>query len=196
MRNRFQFSIFNFQFSILLLLMSCGQHYTPKPSSYYRIDFPEKKYQLYDSICPFVFEYPVYGEIVTDIRHVETPCLFNIDFPKYKGTIHLTYLEINDNFDLFIEENWKMIFQRLALRADAVEESPIIDPYLNVFGILYDIRGNAASSVQFFVTDSVKNFIRGSLYFYARPNADSLAPVISFFREDIIHLLETIEWKK
>ena len=191
MKNRLIFKIL-----FVMMLVSCGQHYTPKPGSYFRIDFPEKKYQLYDSICPFIFEYPVYGEIVTDDRHILTPCLFNIHFPKYKGTIHLTYLEIDNNFDLFIEENWKMIFQRLAQRADAVDENLIFDPEVNVFGMLYDIRGNAASSVQFFVTDSVKNFIRGSLYFTVRPNADSLAPVISFFRQDIIHLLETIEWKK
>ena len=191
-----QYSIFNIQYSILLLLMSCGQHYSPKPSGYYRIDFPEKEYQLYDCDCPVTFEYPVYGEIVPEISRLSEPCWFNINFPEYKGTIHLTYKEIDDNFDQFIEDNWRFIYKGLIQRADAVNERFYENPDLDVYGIMYDIRGDAASNVQFFVTDSVKNFFRGSLYFTVRPNADSLAPVVAFFREDIIRLLETIEWKK
>jgi len=66
----------------------------------------------------------------------------------------------------------------------------------SVYGILYNIRGNAASSIQFFVTDSVSNYLRGALYFSAQPQKDSLAPVIEFFREDVIHLIETLEWKQ
>ena len=65
-----------------------------------------------------------------------------------------------------------------------------------VYGILYDLKGNTATAVQFYVTDSVNHYLRGSLYFSAEPNADSLAPVISFFRDDIIHLIETLKWKE
>jgi gliding motility-associated lipoprotein GldD len=64
-----------------------------------------------------------------------------------------------------------------------------------IFGIFYDLKGNTASAVQFYVTDSTKHYLRGSLYFEAEPNADSLAPVIEFFREDVIHLIETLKWK-
>ena len=184
-----------FNYFVILLLVSCGQNYVPKPNSYYRIDFPDKEYQRYDSICPFTFEYPVYGKLAAESNRYSEPCWMNINFPKYKGTIHLTYLEIDDNFDQFIEDNWTIIYKRLIQRADAVNERAYENHELNVYGIMYDIRGNAASSVQFFLTDSVKNFMRGSLYFTVRPNADSLAPVVSFFREDIIHLVESIEWK-
>ena len=187
------------RFSILLsvvMFVSCEQNYTPKPSSYFRIDFPEKGYQLYDSICPFTFEYPVYGNLsIVNNQLTIDNCWFNINFPKYRGTIHLTYKEIDDNFDRFIEDNWKIIFKGIAQKADAVGERLYENPDMNVYGIMYDIRGNAASSVQFFVTDSVKNFLRGSLYFSVRPNADSLAPVVSFFRQDVIALMESIEWK-
>ena len=187
-----------FRYSIIpLFLISCGQHYTPKPSSYYRIDFPEKEYRLYDSICPFTFQYPVYGEIVPVTSNVsEEHCWIDIDFPKYKGTIHLTYKEIDDNFDRFIEDNWGIIYKGLAQRAEAVEEHMVFDTESNVFGMIYDISGNAASHVQFFVTDSVNNFLRGSLYFMVRPNADSLAPVVAFFRKDVMRIVESIEWKK
>ena len=201
MRSKFQVSIFNFQFSILLccsmlLAVSCKQTFTPKPEAYFRIDFPDKEYQLYDGICPFTFEYPVYGELVAiDSYSVSEPCWYSIFFPSFKGTIHLTYKEIDDNFDNFIEDNWRMIYSRIAQRADAVDEREYENSEINVYGMIFNIRGNAASSVQFFVTDSVRNFLRGSLYFNVRPNADSLAPAIDFFREDVIHLIETLEWK-
>jgi len=179
-----------------ILVFACQRNYTPKPHSFFRIDFPEKEYRLFDSICPFVFEYPVYGKIVPPYLRVSSDnCLFDIAFPRYKAHIHVTYLEINNNFDIFIEDNWRMIFSRLSQRADAIDEYQVYDPDANVFGLIYNISGNAASHVQFFLTDSVKHFVRGSLYFYNRPNYDSLAPAIEFFREDIIHMAETFSWK-
>ena len=186
-------------FCLLLVttwLFSCRQNYVPKPHAYYSIDFPNKEYQLYDSICPFMFEYPVYGTLVPDTRPTSEPCWFNIIFPEYRGTIHLTYKEINNNFDRFIEDNWNMIFKKIAQKADAVNEYQCGNLESKVYGTIYDIKGNAASPVQFFVTDSVKNFLRGSLYFYTRPNQDSLAPVVAFFREDIIHMIRSTKWKE
>ena len=180
---------------LCMLLFSCGQNYSPKPNAYFRIDFPEREYQIYESDCPFTFEYPVYSTITFDTRSNSEPCWFNINFPKYRGTIYFTYKEINNNFDQIVEENWRMLFSGIAQKADAVEERIIENHETNVFGIYYDIRGNAASPFLFFVTDSVKNFLRGSLYFTAKPNSDSLSPVVSFFRKDVIHLMESIRWK-
>ena len=173
-------------------LFSCQPNYVPKPSAYYRIDFPEKEYRLYDSICPFTFEYPVYGRLVS---RPDSACWLDITFPGYKATIHLTYMKISD-FDLFIEENQKMIYSGIAQKADAVLLHEYVIPEQKIYGTIYDIKGNAASSVQFFATDTVKNLLRGSLYFSTKPNQDSLAPVIAFFREDMIHLIESIHWKE
>ena len=197
----FQFSVFSFRgFALCLLIMSlfsCQQTYTPKPSTYYRIDFPEKEYQLYDSICPFTFEYPVYGMVTHLIPPSSDSCWLNIFFPRYKGTIHLTYRKIDNDFDQLIENEWDIVYKKIAQRADAVEPRLICDnPEENIFGVMYDIGGNAASQVLFFVTDSVRHWLRGSLYFYARPNRDSLAPVVSFFREDIMLLMESVRWKE
>ena len=181
-----------------LLLFSCQQNYTPKPHTYYRIDFPEKEYRMYDDNCPFTFEYPVYGTLVPDTRPSSEPCWMNINFPKYKGTIYLTYMAIDDNkiFDQLIENEWNMVYSKIAQKASAVNERLYNNPEENVYGMMYNIEGNAASQALFFVTDSVRNWLRGSLYFNARPNHDSLAPVVVFFREDIIALMETVRWKE
>ena len=179
-----------------LLLFSCVQNYTPKPNAYYRIDFPEREYRMYDSICPLTFEYPVYGNLIHIIPPTSDTCWIDINFPKYKGTIHLSYRKIDNNLDVLIEDIWKFVYSKNAQRADAVDEYKCFIPERNVYGIIYDSKGNAASPVQFYLTDSVKNYLRGSLYFFVKPNHDSLAPVVNFFREDILHLIETVEWKE
>ena len=151
---------------------------------------------MFDSICPFTFEYPVYGVLVAEDRPTFEPCWYNIEFPKYKATIHLTYKRIDGNFDVIINENHKMIYSKISQMADAIGEREYANLEANVYGVLYDIKGNnAASSAQFWITDSIKHYMRGSLYFFVRPNYDSLAPAISFFREDMIHLVESVRWK-
>ena len=182
---------------MMIVLFSCQRNYIPKPHAYYRIDFPEKEYRLYDSICPFTFKYPVYGTITPDTRHVSDPCLMNIIFPKYKGTLYLTYGKIDNDsiLNLYTEGEWNIVYNKLAQKADAVGEYIYDNHDINVYGMMYDLSGNAASQVLFYATDSVKHFLRGSLYFYARPNHDSLAPVVSFFREDVMVLMESLKWK-
>ena len=172
---------------------SCHRIDSPKPRGLFRIDLPEKEYVSYNSSCPFTFEYPVYGKIVTD-PYSDEPCWFNIEFPQYKGQIYLSYKPVNGNIDLLIEDAHKLAYEH-AVKADAIEENYWENAERHVYGTVYLISGNAASSIQFYVTDSTTNYLRGSLYFYTQPDKDSLAPVINFFRQDVIHLVETLEWK-
>jgi len=190
--------ILKYKYIIVLLLIyfqyGCREKTVPKPRGYFRIDLPVKEYKLYDTICPFTFEYPVYGHISYDVGKNSEPCWFNLEFPGYKAIIHFSYKSLNKNLGVILKETNDYAYSH-AIKADAITEQPWHNTSNKVYGILYDIKGDAASSIQFFVTDSTKNFLRGALYFSAEPNADSLAPVIEFFRKDIIHLVETFAWK-
>jgi len=179
---------------LLLLVFACQPSYTPKPRGFLRIDFPEREYVLFDSVCPYTFEYPSYGKIVPDTDYLTEPCWINIDFPDFNGTIHISYKEVSQNLNDFIEDSRELTYKH-TIKADAIQETVYTNPALDVHGILFDIKGNAASSIQFYLTDSNVHFLRGSLYFNVEPDKDSLAPVISFFREDIIHLVESFAWK-
>lgn len=181
--------------ALLLAIYGCSNNYPPKPRGYFRIDFPVKKYQFFDSACPFTFEYPVYGTIEKDKSPNAEPCWMNIDFNRYNAKIHLSYKSVNKSATGLIEDSHILAYKH-TIKADAIDEEIINDSTRNMYGILYDIKGNAASSVQFYVTDSLKHFLRGSLYFNVTPDKDSLAPAIEFFRKDIIRLIETIKWKK
>lgn len=179
---------------LMLFILACQPSYTPKPRGFLRVDFPAKEYVLFDSVCPYTFEYPSYGKIVPDTDYITEPCWINIDFPDFNGTIHISYKEVNQNLNDFIEDSRELTYKH-TIKADAIKETVYTNPELEVHGILYDIKGNAASSIQFYLTDSNAHFLRGSLYFNVQPDKDSLAPVISFFREDIIHMVESFAWK-
>jgi gliding motility-associated lipoprotein GldD len=179
---------------IVCILAGCKNQIVPKPMGHFRIDFPQKAYRLYDTTCPFIFEYPVYGRISYDVGKINEPCWFNIEFPGYRAKIHVSYRKVHGDLESIIDEAHNFAYSH-SVKADAINEQQWSYPENKVYGILFDIKGNAASSVQFIVTDSINNFLRGALYFSAQPNEDSLAPVIKFLREDIVHLVETLKWK-
>ncbi len=180
--------------SLLLLLFSCNQDYIPKPSGYFRIDLPKKEYQLYDKNCPYTFEYPKYAQAHLSDQAEAQPCWLNLEFPDFKARIHLSYIKISNDINPVIEECRTLVYKH-DIKADAINEIPYIDSVNKVYGTLYEIKGNAASSIQFYVTDSFKHFVRGALYFDVKPNKDSLAPVIDFVEQDITHIVESLRWK-
>lgn len=186
-------------FGISFFLNSCREPAVPRPEGFFRIDFPEKEYQVLNEIngkkMPFLFEYPAYGSLSFQPENSAEPGWFNIEFPYYKAKIYLTYKKINKDFDELMEQTYKMNVKNHITKADAINEQQFNNKERKVYGILYDLKGNTASAVQFYVTDSVKHYLRGSLYFSAEPNADSLAPVINFFRADIVHIIETLNWE-
>lgn len=175
-------------------MIACGTEYTPKPKGYHRIDFPPKHYQTYASECPFSFEFPVYAKITPYPGTMGEPCWLNYHIPDFSAQIHLSYKPIHNKhgLDTLIEDSRNFVYKH-TIKADAIDELLIKRSQLS--GVYYEISGNTASSVQFFLTDSTANFIRGALYFNLEPNEDSLAPVISYIKEDIWHLINTLQWK-
>lgn len=191
---------FEFAFLLLFVLTACHKTSVPRPRGYFRIDFPEKKYIRFtgqDGIpyVPCSFEYPVYGKITPGDGGSGEQGWFNIEFPRYKAKIYLTYKDLHNDFAGVMEQTYRMNVKNHIGKADAIKEQAFNNNESKVYGILYDLTGNTATAVQFYATDSIKHYLRGSLYFSAVTNSDSLAPVIKFFREDIIHLMETLYWK-
>lgn len=179
---------------ILIVMLSCDRSYTPKPTGYMRIDYPEKSYKLYTGESFYQFEIPEYAQVETDNSWGAEPGWINVVIPALNGKIHLSYKPVKDNLDDYITDSRTLVYKH-TVKAQGIEESPFIHRDHRRFGMVYDLKGDVASAVQFFITDSTQHFLRGSLYFNCRPNRDSLNPVIDFLREDIIHMIETTSWK-
>jgi len=177
-----------------IISIGCQRNYTPKPRGYFRISLPEKEYQSFDTTFPYKFDYPTYAKIANDSSNNAEAYWVNLEFPQFNGKVHMSYKTIHNNLFELLEDSRSLAYKH-TIKADAINEKLFFDETKNVFGILYNIEGDAASSVQFFATDSTQHFLRGSLYFNSIPNKDSLAPVVTFVGEDIIRLMESLEWK-
>lgn len=179
---------------LIFILFSCdNESYTPKPKGYFRIDLPEKKYETFDSDCPFSFEKPVYSTISRN-PNFTNKCWFNVEFPSLKATLYLSYEPIQNNLDTFIENSRTLAFKH-TVKATDIEQIIINQPEKKLYGLIYDIKGDAASEYQFHLTDSTNHFLRGSLYFNMVPNQDSIQPVLDFVKKDIEHIFATFNWK-
>lgn len=181
---------------LVLFLASCmnDNSYMPRRKGYFRIALPERQYQTYTSDCPFTFDYPTYAKVLKDTEQSAQPCWLNVVYPQFRGKLYLSYKVIDGNLEQYLEES-RAFAVKHEVKASAINEKDWTDGKDKVYGLIYDIEGNAASNLQFYLTDSTKNFIRGALYFYSIPNKDSLEPVVDFIKKDIYHMVETFRWK-
>jgi gliding motility-associated lipoprotein GldD len=181
--------VFSILMSIIFSVFSCKEEVCPKPSGYLRLDYSEAKYANFENQCPFAFEMNSDAVIKG-----EKECGFTISYPKMKATIYLTYKPVNNNINKLLRDAQKLTYEHV-IKADDILEQPYLNPSKKVYGMFYRVNGNAATNSQFYVTDSTKHFVTGSVYFYAKPNYDSIMPAASYLRDDMQHLMETLKWK-
>ena len=167
----------------------------PKPRAYFRIDLPEKEYRSYESVCPMNLEVSTAAQIeVFRDRQSADSCWFNIYYPRHNVRIHCTYIAVGNRFDELVNDAYGFAAKH-EMKASGLRRTMVSDSTRDVHGIIYDIEGDAASNVQFFLTDSTRHFLRGALYFFNAPNPDSIAPVLDFVRSDIDRIAQTLEWR-
>lgn len=174
---------------VSLTLISCKDDTLPKPSSQLRLEYPTADYISFEKNCPFTFDYNA-KSIVKDNQN----CGFSITYPKMKATIYLTYKPVNGNLKNLLRDAQKLTYEHV-IKADDILEQPFVNPDKKVYGMFYQVGGNAATNAQFYVTDSLHHFITGSLYFYAKPNFDSIMPAAGYIKNDMRAIMESLEWK-
>ena len=185
--------------TVVSLIASCNSDYSIRQKGYFKIDFPQHEYQLFDKPgYPYSFEYPVYANVIQDSTFFEdkpeNPYWINLDFPRFNGRIYISYKEVARNdLDKLVDDAFKLTYKHSA-KASAIKDSLMRTPN-GIQGIFFKVGGNAATARQFFVTDSSRHFLRGALYFDATPNADSLAVVNEFLEVDMKHLINSLRWK-
>ena len=180
---------------VFILATSCRQktNHIPKPKGYFRIDFPEKKYELIEKTCGATYERPNYTYILEKESKSDSICFQNLVFPYYRASIYCTHIKLNSDLFVHTEEYQKKVMEHRA-KSSGIQELEYFDEEKKVFGTTFEIQGDVACNYIFYLTDSTENFFAGSLFFETAPNYDSLQPVLDFIKEDIQHLVETFEW--
>ncbi|WP_300564916.1 gliding motility lipoprotein GldD [Flavobacterium sp.] len=183
-----QYSLFLF-IAISICVIGCKDDVLPKPKSYLSLNYPEPKYESFDKTCGYTFDYNTLGKVVE-----EGNCNFRIEYPSLKATVYLNYKPVNKNIDLLLRDAQKLTYEHV-IKADGISEQPYINKERKAFGMFYEVGGNAASQSQFYLTDSTKHFLVGSVYFYAKPNYDSVLPAADYIKTDLRVLMESLKWK-
>lgn len=178
---------------LLPFLVACAEDYTPKPKGYPRIDLPDRAYITFESDCPYSFEVHE-RSIVSRAKENSRPCWLNIDYPQLNCRIHLSYVAIDGNLNKLLEDSRNLVYKH-TIKASAINQRDMMNEDARVYSRIFEIEGDAASSVQFYSTDSSTHFVRGALYFNAASNADSLRPAIDYVREDVNHLVKSLKWQ-
>ena len=173
---------------LIIMLQSCNSDFQPKPSSFLRLDYPKPIYKRIKLTNKISFESNNTSSIFKE-REEE----FRVIYPKMKATLYLNYSTIKKNLDSLLNDAYQLPYKHIT-KAESIPEKIFINPEKKVYGTLFSVIGEAASQHQFFLTDSLKHFLVGSLYFYARPNYDSIFPASNYIKNDIIHIIETLEW--
>ncbi len=178
-----------------VLLCACTEP-MPKPHGYFRIDLQDKTYSKFHTEgFPCSFEYADNVSTVKTSDVGADSVWVDIIYPKYNARIYGTYRKVDNNFAQLSEEAYKLVYQPHVSKAEGINTSFFSSDEHKVYGILYELKGNTASNIQFAMSDSTDHFLRGALYIYASPNKDSIAPVVNYVKEDIINLINTLEWK-
>jgi gliding motility-associated lipoprotein GldD len=193
----------NKAFSLLLLFLATGilsscseEAFTPKPKGYNKIDLPAHAYQSLKEDHPYTFEYSKYAEIRPDKSKLAEPHWIDVYYPEQGCFVQLTYKDIRNNkknFDEHVDDSHKLAIKH-NVKAYAINES--VDTTAKGYTVTYfELEGEVPSQFQFYVTDSTAHFLRGALYFQTATRNDSLAPVIRYMKKDILHLVNTLEFK-
>ncbi|WP_142784261.1 gliding motility lipoprotein GldD [Changchengzhania lutea] len=196
-QNKYVFKIITL--SMVFGFVACGEDYVPKPKAYLRLEYPKADYTKSQLDLPFSFEM---NKLATKIKSknlsgTTTSYGLDIEYPTLKGTIFLTYKAIDnkkENFMLFLKDA-ENLTQKHMIKADEIPVTVYENKEKRVYGLFSEVKGDVASPAQFYITDSINHFLTGSLYFYAKPNYDSILPAANYLQKDMKHIMETVEWK-
>ncbi|NNJ56600.1 MAG: gliding motility lipoprotein GldD [Bacteroidia bacterium] len=176
-------------------LVACN-NYVPKPSAYPRVEYPIKTYEQIDADCPFSFEIPKYSEL-QPYTYAVKPCWYNLNYTPFNATLHTSYVSFNNlnELDSLAEDSYKLAFKHIS-KADEIIEREISDSTKGLYGMIYDLQGKTATPFNFYLTDGKNHFFRGSFYFNEKTKLDSIQPIYEFINADMMHTIETFEFKQ
>jgi len=179
-------------FIITFILISCTEDPVPKPHGYPRLDLPIKGFSEWKGNCHIQFKKPIGAEI--EISEKDS-CFFNVSYPTLNAKIHCSYIPVNGHLKEIIDQEYKLREKHNQF-STSVKARVYHSNEKKVNALLFEISGTqAATPLQFFITDSTNHFFRGTLYFNTSPNNDSLATAIEFIRNDVDTMVATFNWK-
>ena len=177
---------------ILLAFISCKEEVLPKPRAMLRLDYKSPEYTKVTTDCGYSFKKNESAILKTPKKTHK--CGYIIDYPKLNASLYLSYRKVDNDIKKLLTDAQNLT-QEHVVKADEIIPKEYIDRKNKVYGMYYEVLGNAASQSQFYVTDSINHFLLGSVYFNVKPNYDSIYPAANYLQNDMRYLMETIRWE-
>ena len=184
-------------FLVTILISACTKDYQPKPKGYNRLVLPVEEYRLSPDSLPYQFEYSTSARLLRDSSWISEKYWIEIYYPSLKANIHITYKRLNNKEDLLkalLNDSYNLTSKQ-QIKASAIDELITVTPSGKT-AVIAEIAGEVPTQLQFTMTDSSRNFLRGALYFNTAVQNDSLAPAIEFMKKETLHFINTVQWKK
>lgn len=177
------------------ILSGCETDFLPKPKGYNRIDLPAAEYQTLPDTFPYQFDYSVHARLLKDTSWISEPYWIDLHYPYFNAFVQITYKPINQDsvVESYLNDSYRLTSQH-NVKAYAIDERILYLKSGNVASVT-ELEGDVPTQFQFHITDSSRHFIRGALYFETATKNDSLSPAIEYIKSDLIHLLNSLEWK-
>lgn len=176
-------------FLVVIVHAGCKEEFLPKPRAMLRLEYPT----------------PRMGELQTDQFHFQynrmaklkslTNSSLELDYPLMKGSIFINYKKVDNDLEKLLSDAQRLSYEH-SVKADGIDEKLFVNPDAKVYGMFYEVTGDAASQAQFYVTDSTEHFVTGALYFYVKPNYDSIYPAAAYLQNDIRRIMESLRWNE
>ncbi len=189
-------SFFSFLLATIVLLQACGEkNYVPKPKGFNRIEIPAPSYGPSMDALPYKFKLSNLAVQTEDTSRLAEKFWTNIIYKEFDATIQLTYKPIQNDEALltdYLSDAYKLT-SRHQQKAYSIEENVVKSPNGHT-AVIQELSGEVPTQFQFFITDSTDHFLRAALYFKTATANDSLAPIISYIKTDMMHMINTFSW--
>lgn len=190
-------TIWNWVLVASIVLCGCDREYLPKPIGYNRLILPEPVYRVLPDTLPYTFEYSASARLLPDTAGFSERYWIELYYPDLSANVHVTYKKIMNSEQLlkeFMNDAYTLAAKH-QIKAYAIDEA-IVKTASGKTAIVVELQGEVPSQMQFTITDSTTHFLRGALYFNTKVHNDSLKPAIEYMKKDILHMINTFDWRQ
>lgn len=195
-------------FALFIFLISCREEpYNPKEDVILKLDISPYTFHKEKGNGPYQFEIPDEWTLKDALVPFDGNfCQEEIDiatelypYPgesKWNGLLSLKYWKLPDKAYLsdLISDSFKYIDRERTMASAPPEYSNVIDYNNKVYGTVVEWKGNGvASPIQFYLTDSLENFIHGQIIV----KYDSYRQAeqrLNHFKSGLLAIINTLEW--
>ncbi|MDB4046627.1 gliding motility lipoprotein GldD [Flavobacteriaceae bacterium] len=174
---------------VAFIITSCNSTPTyPKPKAFLALSYQKANYRLFENEY-YTLPVPKWAQVLN-----KTSKSIELFYPELNASLYINYVPVTLSLDEMVHGIEKKLSEHQT-KATAIVAYPYEEDGGTKAGVLYEIKGNAASSAQFYVTDKEKHFLNGALYFNIKPNYDSIYPAAQYIIEDLREMISQVSWK-